>query len=60
MTAQFSTLSDFLGMGGYAGFVFGAWGLSFAVIVALIGRAIIFGKKQRTRLSALERERDGQ
>jgi heme exporter protein D len=58
MSPQFETFADFLHMGGHASFVFGAWGLSVAVILALIGRAIVTGKRQRTRLDALERERD--
>jgi heme exporter protein D len=58
MTPQFQSVSDFLNMGGHASFVFGAWGLSVAVISLLIGRAIITGKRQRARLDALERERD--
>jgi heme exporter protein D len=58
MTPQFQSLSDFLAMGGHAGFVFGAWGLSLTVIAILIGRAIMHGKRQRDRLAALERERD--
>jgi heme exporter protein D len=58
MSVQFSSFSDFLAMGGHAGFVFGAWGLSFAVIGALVARAIIFGRQQRARLSQLEHERD--
>jgi heme exporter protein CcmD len=44
-------------MGGNAAFVFGAWGLSIAVIAILIGRAIINGKNQKARLAALEQER---
>lgn len=58
MTLQFSSLADFLLMGGHAGFVFGAWGLSAVVIAALIGRAIVQGRKQKRRLATLERERE--
>jgi|EP01038_Epipyxis_sp_PR26KG_P016549 heme exporter protein D len=45
-------------MGGYAGFVFGAWGLSLAVIAGLIVRAILAGKHQKARLEALRQEKD--
>jgi heme exporter protein D len=58
MKSQFQSFADFLNMGGNAGFVFGAWGLSIAVIAVLIGRAIITGKRERARLDRLERERD--
>ena len=58
MTPQFANLSEFLAMGGYAGFVFGAWGLSLAVIAGLIGRAILAGQHQKARLEALRQEKD--
>ncbi len=58
MTPQFASLSEFLAMGGYAGFVFGAWGLSVAVIAGLILRAIVTGRNQKTRLEALRQEKD--
>jgi len=58
MTPQFESLSDFLAMGGYAGFVFGAWGLSAVVIAGLILRAIMTGRQQKTRLDALRHEKD--
>ena len=54
MEPQFNSLADFLAMGGHSEFVFGAWGLSFAVIVGLIGRAVITGRRQKARLQALE------
>jgi heme exporter protein D len=57
MAPQFHTLGEFTNMGGYAGFVFGAWGLSICVIAILIGRAILIGKRQKARLDALELER---
>jgi heme exporter protein D len=56
MVAQFKSVAEFASMGGHAGFVFGAWGLSIAVIVVLIGRAIINGKRQKARLHAVERQ----
>lgn len=58
MTPQFSSVSEFLAMGGYAGFVFGAWGLSLAVIAGLILRAIMTGRHQKARLEALRQEKD--
>ncbi|GBF57698.1 hypothetical protein PbB2_01367 [Candidatus Phycosocius bacilliformis] len=57
MTPQFASLSDFLAMGGYAPFVFGAWGLSVAVIIGLIVRVIIHGRYQKARLAALRSEK---
>jgi heme exporter protein D len=59
MAPQFQTLGEFTNMGGYAGFVFSAWGLSICVIAILIGRAILTGKRQKARLDALELERQG-
>lgn len=58
MTPQFASLSEFLAMGGYAGFVFGAWGLSLAVVAALILRAILTGHYEKARLEALRHEKD--
>ena len=58
MTPQFANLSEFLAMGGYAGFVFGAWGLSLAVIAGLILRAILTGQREKARLEALRQEKD--
>jgi heme exporter protein D len=57
MVPQFKSFAEFASMGGHAGFVFGAWGLSLAVIAILIGRAIVTGQKQKARLAALEAER---
>ena len=58
MTPQFASVSEFFAMGGYAGFVFGAWGLSLAVIAGLIVRAILAGQYQKVRLEALRQEKD--
>jgi heme exporter protein D len=58
MTPQFANLSEFLAMGGYAGFVFGAWGLSVAVIAGLVLRAILTGQQEKARLEALRQEKD--
>jgi heme exporter protein D len=58
MTPQFASFSDFLAMGGYAGFVWGAWGLSLVVITGLILRAIVNGRSQKARLEALRQEKD--
>ena len=58
MTPQFSSVSEFLAMGGYAGFVFGAWGLSLAVVAGLILRAVMPGRHQKARLEALRQEKD--
>ncbi len=54
MVPQFKNLAEFASMGGHAGFVFGAWGLSIAVIALLIVRAFVAGRRQRARLNALE------
>jgi heme exporter protein CcmD len=56
MEPQFKSVSEFLAMGGNSGFVFGAWGLSVAVIVVLIGRAVRAGRQQKARLAALEKD----
>jgi heme exporter protein D len=53
MKLQFTSLQEFFAMGGYAGFVFGAWGLSLVVISCLIARAIIQGKRNKARLADL-------
>jgi heme exporter protein D len=58
MAPQFHTFGEFTAMGGYAGFVFSAWGLSICVIAMLIGRAILTGRRQKARLDALELERN--
>ena len=58
MVAQFKTVSEFLAMGGHASFVFGAWGLSAAIILILITRAILTGERQKARLKALEANRE--
>lgn len=58
MTPQFANLSEFLAMGGYAGFVFGAWGLSVTVIAGLVLRAILTGQQEKARLEALRQEKD--
>ncbi|WP_284358831.1 heme exporter protein CcmD [Candidatus Phycosocius spiralis] len=55
MRLQFTSLQDFFAMGGYAGFVFGAWGLSALVIACLIARAIIQGKRNKARLADLRK-----
>lgn len=56
MIPQFKTIAEFAAMGGHAGFVFGAWGLSIAVILILVGRALVVGRRQKARLAALEAE----
>jgi heme exporter protein CcmD len=56
MVPQFNTFAEFVSMGGNGGFVFGAWGLSIAVIAVLIGRAIVSGRRQKTRVAALEKD----
>ncbi len=56
MVSQFKTFSDFVAMGGHAGFVFGAWGLSVLVIMVLIVRAIVVGATQKSRLRQLEHD----
>lgn len=57
MSPQFQNMSEFLTMGGHAGFVFGAWGLTFAVVIGLILNTWANSKRQRARLSALERDK---
>jgi len=58
MIPQFASFAEFLAMGGYAGFVWGAWGLSVAVIAGLILRARVTGRNQKARLEALRQEKD--
>jgi heme exporter protein CcmD len=58
MTPQFVSVTEFLAMGGYPGFVFGAWGLSLAVVAALIVRAILTGQHEKARLEALRQKKD--
>ncbi|MCZ8207926.1 MAG: heme exporter protein CcmD [Hyphomonadaceae bacterium] len=58
MIPQFASFAEFLAMGGYAGFVWGAWGLSVAVIAGLILRASVSGRNQKARLEALRQEKD--
>jgi heme exporter protein CcmD len=57
MVPQFKSVAEFWSMGGHGGFVFAAWGLSVAVILLLIGRAILTGRRQKARLAALETDR---
>ena len=57
MAPQFQSLSEFLAMGGHAPFVFGAWGLTFAVVLGLIITIFHNSKRQRARLTALERDK---
>jgi heme exporter protein D len=60
VTPRFETLADFLAMGGDAPFVWGAWGLSALVIVALWARAAGAERHWRARMEAAEkRQRDG-
>ncbi len=54
MTPQFETFADFAAMGGHSAYVFGAWGLSISLIILLIVRAILTGRRQKDRLKALE------
>jgi heme exporter protein D len=54
MTPQFNSVADFFAMGGDAPFVFGAWGLSVAVIAGLIIRTTLAGRAQKARLQTLE------
>jgi heme exporter protein D len=56
MMPQFKNFAEFAVMGGNAGFVFGAWGLSIAVIAILVGRAVVIGYRQKARLAVLESE----
>ena len=58
MIPQFASFAEFLAMGGYAGFDWGAWGLSVAVIAGLILRASVSGRNQKARLEALRQEKD--
>jgi heme exporter protein CcmD len=54
MKPQFSNLSEFLNMDGYAGYVFAAYGLSVFVIFGLLAWAIIDAKQSKARLLKLE------
>lgn len=56
MSFQFESMAAFWGMGGYGAFVWGAWGLSAAVIVALTARAMMAERHWRARLDRLEQQ----
>ena len=53
MTPQFSSFAAFLEMGGHPGFVFGAWGLTAAVILGLVARAIVNGRRAKARFEKM-------
>lgn len=54
MKPQFENLADFLNMGGYANYVFGAFLISIASMIGLWLLAILNEKKAQKRLKALE------
>jgi heme exporter protein D len=54
MTPQFASLADFIAMGGHGPFVWGAWGLTAVVIVALVVRAMSEQRRWKARLAELE------
>jgi heme exporter protein D len=57
MSPQFQSVADFLAMGGHAFFVWAAWGLSAATILALAVRAGLAQAHWRARMEAAERAR---
>lgn len=54
MTPQFDSLAAFLAMGGHGPFVWGAWGLSAGVILALVFATNRSVRHWKTRLARLE------
>ena len=58
MKPQFETLQDFLQMGGYAPFVWAAWGLSIAVIIYLVASSMIGLARAKNKSLLLEKEND--
>lgn len=54
MTFQFDSLDAFLAMGGHAPFVWGAWGLSVAVIAGLALWQARAARRAAARIATLE------
>ena len=52
-------MSEFFAMGGYAFFVWSAWGLSAAVLAGLAAIAVIERRKAEQRLRTLQEEEAG-
>jgi heme exporter protein D len=49
-------MSDFLAMGGYAAFIWPAWGLSAAAVIGLVLFAMLERRAARERLQRLEND----
>ena len=47
-------MTDFLAMGGYAAFVWPAWGVSALVLIVLTIRAVVASRKWKRELARLE------
>ena len=54
MIPQFKNFSDFIAMGGYAPYVWTAWGLSFLVIIFALIFPYLAQKKWQARVDELE------
>lgn len=54
MASQFTNFQEFLQMGGYAGFVWAAWGIAFVAIVGLVIRAYQHEKFWHCEVEKLE------
>ncbi len=52
-------LSEFLAMGGYAGYVWPAYGLTFLVLAAILVSAIVGARRAARRLAELEQAAPG-
>lgn len=58
MKPQFHNLSEFLDMGGYAGYVFTAYGLAITTMVALVILGIKRANAAQKKLKTLEAMND--
>lgn len=58
MKPQFDNFGEFLQMGGYAGYVFTAFGLAIATIIGLISLGAMRAKAAQKKLKTLENLND--
>lgn len=58
MTAQFANLNEFLAMGGYAGFVWAAYGIMFLSIIILAINAFASQKHWQKRIEEIQTQID--
>ncbi|MGE0154721.1 MAG: heme exporter protein CcmD [Reyranellaceae bacterium] len=53
-----NSLSEFLAMGGHAGYVWPAFGLAFAILIGMALQAWLQRRRLRRQLAALQAERE--